>query len=395
MELLDLCNVQPCKGYHSGTHLKGDITMNKKLPVLILTGALACAMTLPAMAAEPAAGPISAPVSNEETQALADSVLYYGTVEEIVRGEDGSISRLRMTSERYGEYVMILSEQTVWIDSGERTAADPADLQEGEGVYVFHSTAATMSLPPQSPALAVVRNVPMDAGCAQYHEVEAVSLENGCLTITTDNGGLLIRADEKTGLSRYGSEDEIALEDIQPGSWIMAWYDAVAESYPGQTNASHLMLLSQEAAEAGVKESEELTRAELVSIIHETAGKPAVNYAMDYADVSEDADYAEAIRWATSEELVKGYDNGSFGPEDPVSREQLVTILWRYAGSPMLMDYPGLTQFSDIGELSDYAQPAMAWAHQKGFIGPVEGDLLAPGNPATLELAEQILSQLA
>ena len=369
--------------------------MNKKLPVLILTGALACAMTLPAMAAEPAAVPISAPVSNEETQTLADSVLYYGTVEEIVRGEDGSISQLRMTSERYGEYVMILSEQTVWIDSGERTAADPADLQEGEGVYVFHSTAATMSLPPQSPALAVVRNVPMDAGCAQYHEVEAVSLENGCLTITTDNGGLLIRADEKTGLSRYGSEDEIALEDIQPGSWIMAWYDAVAESYPGQTNASHLMLLSQEAAEAEVKESEELTRAELVCIIHEKAGKPVVNYAMDYADVSEDADYAEAIRWATSEELVKGYDNGSFGPEDPVSREQLVTILWRYAGSPMLMDYPGLTQFSDIGELADYAQPAMAWAHQKGLIGPVEGDLLAPGNPATLELAEQILSQLA
>ena len=79
---------------------------------------------------------------------------------------------------------------------------------------------------------------------------------------------------------------------------------------------------------------------------------------------------------------------------DSGSREQLVTILWRYVGSPMRMDYPGLTQFSDIEELPVYAQPAVAWAHQKGFIGPVEGDLLSPRNPVTLELAEQILKQL-
>ena len=111
-------------------------------------------------------------------------------------------------------------------------------------------------------------------------------------------------------------------------------------------------------------------------------------------DVPEDADFAEAIRWATSEGLVVGYGNGSFGPGDSVSREQLVTILWRYVGSPMLMDYPGLTQFSDIEELPVYAQPAVAWAHQKGFIGPVKGDLLSPRNPVTLELAEKILKQL-
>ena len=87
--------------------------MNKKLTVLVLTGALACAMALPAMAAETTAVPISATVSTEEAVSLSDSVLYYGTVQEIVKDESGNITQLRMVSDRYGEYVMNISEQTV------------------------------------------------------------------------------------------------------------------------------------------------------------------------------------------------------------------------------------------------------------------------------------------
>ena len=168
--------------------------MNKKLSVLILTGTLACTMALPALAVEqmPTAVPTAA---SEETQALPGSVLYYGTVQEIVKDENGNITRLRMDSERYGEYIMNITEQTVWIDSGRCIASDPVTLTEGEGIYVFHSAAAALSLPPQSVALSVVRDIPADAGTAQFHEVEAVSLEDGQLTITTNNGGLSILAD--------------------------------------------------------------------------------------------------------------------------------------------------------------------------------------------------------
>lgn len=365
--------------------------MNKKLTVLVLTGALACAMALPAMATETTAVPISAPVSTEETISMPDSVLYYGTVKEIVKDENGTITQLRMDSERYGEYVMNITEQTVWIDSGRHTASDSASLQVGEGVYVFHSPIATYSLPPQSPALAVVRNIPMDAGCAQYHEVEEVSLENGQLKITTDDGGLIILADEKTSLSSYGSDEAVALKDIQTGSHVMAWYGAVAESYPGQAHATHLMLLPDE--EQAVEDS--LTRSELVMMMHEQAGKPVVNFAMNYSDVSSDAEYAEAVRWATSEGLVSGYGNGTFRPDNTVSREQLVTILWRYAGSPMLMDYPGLSQFSDADEISSFTQSAFAWAHQKGYIAAVEGNTLDPKGDADQELAETVLKAMA
>ena len=51
-----------------------------------------------------------------------------------------------------------------------------------------------------------------------------------------------------------------------------------------------------------------------------------------------------------------------------VTRVKLVTILWRYAGSPMLMDYEGLSGFSDVSEISGYAMQAMLWAHEQGLV---------------------------
>lgn len=366
--------------------------MNKNLTALILTGALACAMTLPAMAAgNPAVPVISDDPTAEEQLPLPDSVLYYGTIREIGKDEDGSISRLWLESDRYGEYVMNISPDTAWIDSGNHTAFDPAGLKEGERVYVFHSPVSTRSLPPQSEAFVVVRNIPADAGCAQYHEVESVDRKDGTLTITTDNGGLLIRADQKTGVSRCGEKGACTLEDIQAGDKVMAWYDAVAESYPGQTYASHLMLLSASAVPA---EETPLTRAELASMLYEKAGKPVVNYAMSYSDVAEDASYAEAVRWAASEGLISGYGDGSFGPNDVVTREQAAVILWRCAGTPMLMDYPGLSQYEDADEISRFAQQAMAWAHQKGLIGQ-EGKTLEPQAAVTVEEVDPLLQTLS
>lgn len=365
--------------------------MNKKLTVLVLTGALACAMALPAMAADTTANPISAPISTQETVTLPDSVLYYGTVQEIRKDAEGNIIQLCMDSDRYGEYVMNTTEQTVWINSGRRTASDPADLWVGEGVYVFHSPVETSSLPHQSAAFAVIRNIPMDVGCAQYHKVEAVSLEQGQLEITTDNGGLYILADENTTLSLYNSDDAAALEDIQVGSHVMAWYESYTAAYPGQAHADHLMLLPGEPQST----ADTLTRGELAMMLHDQAGKPVVDFAMDYADVAGDAAYTEAIRWAAGEGYMGGYGDGTFGPEDAVSREQLVTVLWRYAGSPMLMDYPGLSQFSDVGEISRFAQPAFAWAHQKGLIAAEEDGLLHPQADTNRQLAEAILNELS
>lgn len=294
-----------------------------------------------------------------EAKSLPESTLYYGTIEKILLDDDGSMTSLRLSSERYGSYIMNLSDETVWIDSGRKTVSDRSTLTEGESVYVFHSPISTRSMPPQSRAFAVVRNVPQDAGCAQYHKVSETAMEDGQLKITVDGGGLSLLTDDKTEFSFYHGTGVPTLEDIPAGSWVMAWYDAYAAVYPGQTYARHIMVLDGE---------ETMTRADLISLLHTAEGSPVVNYAMNFRDVAQDTDYAEAIRWAVSEGLAAGYGDGRFGPDDPVNREQLAVILWRQAGSPILMDYPGLSQYEDAGDISGFARQAMLWAHQKGLL---------------------------
>lgn len=346
--------------------------MKKKLAALALGSLMLCSLGVPAMAAD--------------TTPLPDSELYYGEVVERRTGKDGALTALLLKSPKGGEYVMNLSDQTVWIDSGRQTASDPATLQAGERIYVYHSSVTALSLPPQSPAFAVVRNVPEDASCARYIKVEAIEEQEGTLRVTTDNGGMYLFIDSQTPLSAYGTDAPAALSDIRAGDHIMAWYDIVALSYPGQARPVHVMVLE------GPGNVAPLTRAAFASLLHAAEGSPAVDYAMGFSDVPQDAPYAEAIRWAASEKLLTGYADNRFCPDDLLTREQLSVVLWRRSGSPMLMDYPGLTSYSDTGEIARFAQPALSWAHQRGLLPA--GDRLGPKDTVTSAEAEAMLAAL-
>lgn len=221
--------------------------MKRKLTACMLAGVLSLSLAVPAMASETAVGNGDLATGNtltEQKTSAKHSVLYYGRVAEIRTDEQGNMTQLVMESEAYGDYIMNLSEQVVWIDSGNHTASDPSTLKVGEGIYVFHSPVATYSIPPQSPALAIVRNIPQDISCAHYQVVESVKkLSDGSVQIVTDQGGLHITADADTGLSRYSNDKAFALDELKAGDRIMAWYEAVLESYPAQTHAQHIMLL--------------------------------------------------------------------------------------------------------------------------------------------------------
>ena len=230
--------------------------MKRTLSALLVSGALLCAAALPAMAAESAgAAQTDSALTQEET--MPDSVSYYGQVQEIARDENGTITSLWLTSERYGEYVMNISPETVWIDSGNYSASDPSTLEVGESVYVYHSPVSTRSLPPQSAAYAVVRNFPQDVSAAKYLEVEAVTQnEDGSITITTDNGGLWLTVEQDASVTTYAGE-EASLDQVQVGDHVMAWYEIVLLSYPGQAGTDHLMILP--AAEELPQEGAELS----------------------------------------------------------------------------------------------------------------------------------------
>ncbi len=140
------------------------------------------------------------------------------------------------------------------------------------------------------------------------------------------------------------------------------------------------------------------SRAMIATILWRMAGSPQVNYAMNYTDVDSSAWYAEAVRWATSQGVVTGYGNGLFGSNDPITREQLATMLWRYAQTE---DYDvsvgedtNILSYADVGDLTEYAIPAMQWAVGAGIItGTGNGSTLTPQGNATRAQAAVMLQR--
>ena len=129
--------------------------------------------------------------------------------------------------------------------------------------------------------------------------------------------------------------------------------------------------------------NEGMTRAMLVTVLWRQAGSPVVNYAMDFSDVAEGAWYAEAVRWAASEGVVGGYGDGRFGPNDPITREQLATILFRHlvgGGAADLAEW--LQPYADADQISAYALSAMQWAVGHGVVKG-DGEQLDPQGTAT------------
>ena len=121
------------------------------------------------------------------------------------------------------------------------------------------------------------------------------------------------------------------------------------------------------------------TRAQIVTFLWRAAGSPVVNYAMDLSDVAGDAYYAEAVRWALSEGVTTGTSADQFSPDAPCTREQAVTFLYRAAGSPAVS---GESAFEDVGADAYYAR-AVAWAAQNGVTNGISQALFGTGNDCT------------
>ena len=99
-----------------------------------------------------------------------------------------------------------------------------------------------------------------------------------------------------------------------------------------------------------------------------------------FADVAASAWYADAVLWASREGVISGYGNGLFGTNDPVSREQIATILWRYAGSPSA---DAGQDFEDESEIASYAVAAVDWARANGVVNGADGNRFLPRNSAS------------
>lgn len=121
------------------------------------------------------------------------------------------------------------------------------------------------------------------------------------------------------------------------------------------------------------------TRAQIVTFLWRAAGSPEVNYAMDLSDVAGDAYYAEAVLWALSEGITTGTSADQFSPDATCTREQAVTFLYRAAGSPAVS---GESAFEDVGADAYYAR-AVVWAAQNGVTNGISQALFGTGSDCT------------
>lgn len=197
------------------------------------------------------------------------------------------------------------------------------------------------------------------------------STDNG-----TDNGS-------EDGSNGSGTQP-LPFADVADGTW---YTDAVRYVY------QHGLMTG--TSEDRFSPDVTTNRAMLVTILYRLEGSPAVSGGVSFPDVAAGQWYADAVAWASANGIVNGYDNGSFGPDDTITRDQMATIFYRYASykSYDMSASAALGGYSDAAKVSPYAADAMGWAIGAGLITGTSDTTLSPAGSATRAQAAVILAR--
>ncbi|MBQ2830790.1 MAG: InlB B-repeat-containing protein [Oscillospiraceae bacterium] len=170
-----------------------------------------------------------------------------------------------------------------------------------------------------------------------------------------DNDGLLDFEDPDPLTPNVVDLGEEKFKDVDQNAWYAEYVDYVVDNG-----------IMQGISDALFDPHGETSRAQIIMSLWRMEGEPLVTHPLYFSDVSEGAWYADALRWTNSEGIVLGYDDGRYGTGDPVTREQIATILWRYARFKGIDTSSGestsLLKFSDAKKISAYAISALQWA---------------------------------
>lgn len=174
---------------------------------------------------------------------------------------------------------------------------------------------------------------------------------------------------------------EFTYKDVKEGEW---YYEGVKDMLLREIMTG----LNKESFGA----SEKLSRAQFLTALYRMAGSPEVTEKTTFTDVDENEWYGDAVVWGVSEGVVSGYNPTTFGPEDEISREQMVTMLYRFVKPEYKMS-DALRDFKDGTAISAFAEEAMAWAVDERMIQGKEDGTLAPAEGAYRVEAAVMLSR--
>lgn len=162
---------------------------------------------------------------------------------------------------------------------------------------------------------------------------------------------------------------ETRFSDVASGAWY-----AEAIAYCSEND------IMNGTSDTGFSPNESMTRAMLATVLYRLAGSPTVSD-NSFTDVEAGMWYTDAITWAEENGIVSGYGNGIFGTNDPITREQITTILWRHAETPDAST--AAETFADSSNISDWARQSVSWAVDQEIVGGKPGNIFDPAGNAT------------
>ena len=176
--------------------------------------------------------------------------------------------------------------------------------------------------------------------------------------------------------------------DVDAGAWYHPAVDFVTE---------HKLMQGVDAKARTFVPSHELTRAQLAQVLYNMENPGDTASEKSFKDVKQGAWYYNAVIWAADNGIVKGYEDGCFYPNRPITREQMVTMLYRY------MQFKGIKadasgedwkSFTDYANVHAWAQDAMAWAVSNGVVNGIQNNQLAPTHTAQRSQVAKIIMEI-
>ena len=203
--------------------------------------------------------------------------------------------------------------------------------------------------------------------------VRVTEQADGTHTFTMPNGQVTV-----TATFTETAPEPLPFTDVAEGDWF---YDAVRYAYENG--------LMDGVGGNRFAPNSATTRAQLVTILYRLEGQPAVSGDLPFTDVETGTWYTNAVLWAAQNNIVNGVSDTEFAPGDDLTRQQLVTILYRYAEAKGydVSASADLSGYPDAGQVQDYAQPAMAWAVAEGIVEGMDGNLNPAGNASRAQIA--------
>ena len=253
-------------------------------------------------------------------------------------------------------------------------------------------------------ALALCMMLPFAAFAA---ESESSVMHNIIISIdaSADKQALLDRLCEKYDLSvvyKYGSMNIAALRSntaLTAAGLQKLLEDLAAENGVLSAEPDRVIELDPREWEGFDKPVSDapVTRAQAIAELWKLAGRPIVNHILPFSDVAQEADYAEAVRWAVAEGITAGTGNGCFSPDQPVTRQQLAAMLYAYVktqGKGFTGMWMFLLQAEDRADIAEYAYEPFCWLTMNGVLKTDASEMLRPAGTVTEEELQRILTDL-